>query len=154
MKTAALAFAAVLACASVQAKEAAANTRVALDAATLAALPRQPVEASAHGQSLHCEGVDLVALLRKSGAMPADPLRGGAQLARIVRVDARDGYRAVFSLAELDPTLGNARVFVVDRCDGKPLDDKSGPLRLVAPAESRPARWVRQLQSITVVEAP
>ena len=153
MKPASIAFATLLACASVQAKEPATNISVALDAATLAALPRQPVEASAHGQSLHCEGVELLALLRKAGAMPAEPLRG-AQLARVVRVDARDGYRAAFSLAELDPSLGNAKVFVVDRCDGKPLDDKSGPLRLVAPAESRPARWVRQVQAITVLDAP
>ncbi|HOU65784.1 MAG TPA: hypothetical protein PK861_07095 [Thermomonas sp.] len=96
----------------------------------------------------------MLALLRKAGAMPSDPLRGSAQLVRYVRVEARDGYRAVFSLAELDPSLGNAKVFVVDRCDGKPLDDKSGPLRLVAPNESRPARWVRQVNSIRVVDAP
>lgn len=153
MRTCALACTALLACVSVQAKEPA-TASVPLDAATLTTLPRQAVEGSAHGQSLHCEGVELVALLRKSGAMPPDPLRGSAQLARYVRIDARDGYRAVYSLAELDPSLGNAKVFVVDRCDGKALDDKDGPLRLMAPAESRPARWVRQLQSIRVVDAP
>ena len=153
MKYHPLAFAALLACASVQAKE---PTRAdsPLDAATLAALPRQAVEGSAHGQALRCEGVELVALLRSSGAMPADPLRGTEQLIRYVRIEARDGYRAIYSLAELDPSLGNAKVFVVDRCDGKPLDEKSGPLRLIAPAESRPARWVRQVQSIRVVDAP
>lgn len=130
-----------------------ASVDVPLDAATLLALPRHAVEASAHDQALHCEGVELAALLRKVGAMPADPLRG-KPLADYVRVEARDGYRAVFSLAELDATLGNAKVFLVDRCDGKPLDDKSGPLRLIAPGESRPARWVRQVQSIRVVSAP
>ncbi len=138
---------------AVLAKDPAASA-VPLDTATLAALPRHTVEANAHGQSLRCEGVELLALLRKAGAMPSDPLRGSAQLVRYVRVEARDGYRAVFSLAELDPSLGNAKVFVVDRCDGKPLDDKSGPLRLVAPNESRPARWVRQVNSIRVVDAP
>ena len=126
---------------------------VPLDAATLSALPRHTVEARAHDQALHCEGVELAALLRKAGSMPADPLRG-KQLAHYVRVEARDGYRAVFSLAELDATLGNAKVFLVDRCEGKALDDKSGPLRLIAPGESRPARWVRQVQSIRVVDAP
>lgn len=126
---------------------------VPLDAATRSGLPRHAVDASAHDQALHCEGVELAALLRKVGAMPADPLRG-KQLAHYVRVEARDGYRVVFSLAELDETLGNAKVFLVDRCDGKPLNDKSGPLRLIAPSESRPARWVRQVQSIRVVDAP
>jgi hypothetical protein len=127
--------------------------RIALDAATLAALPREAVDAEVHGHVLHCSGVPLVALLRKAGAMPAEPLRG-AHLARIVRVSARDGYRAAFSLAELDPTLGNARVFVVDACDGKPLGEHDGPLRLLVPGEQRPARGVRQLQAIEVVDAP
>lgn len=153
MSRLAIACIALLACASTHAREPAGSVAVPLDPATLAALPRQPVEASAHGQALHCEGVELLALLRKAGAMPVEPLHG-AQLARVVRVEARDGYRAAFSLAELDPTLGNAKVFLVDRCDGKPLDDKSGPLRLVAPTESRPARWVRQVRAITVLDAP
>jgi hypothetical protein len=95
----------------------------------------------------------LPALLRAANAVPAEPLRGG-QLANYVLVTARDGYRAVFSLAELEPTLGNRKVLLVDRCDGQALGDDDGPLRLIAPEESRPARWVRQVQSITVVTAP
>ncbi|MGO4222951.1 hypothetical protein AB4Y64_14000 [Lysobacter sp. TAF61] len=31
---------------------------------------------------------------------------------------------------------------------------EDGPWRLVAPGESRPARWVRQVDSIRVVDAP
>lgn len=126
---------------------------IPLDAATLARQPHQPVIASAHEQPLRCEGVPLLGLLRAAKAMPAEPLRG-RDLSRFLRVDARDGYRVLFSLAELDPSLGNRQVFVVDRCDGKPLGNKDGPLRLIAPEDSRPARWVRQLQSITVTGTP
>lgn len=126
---------------------------IPIDAATLAALPREAVTATAHGKTLQCEGVALTALLRVANALPAEPLRGG-QLANYVLITARDAYRAVFSLAELEPTLGNHRVLLVDRCDGQPLGDDDGPLRLIAPEESRPARWVRQVQSITVVTAP
>jgi hypothetical protein len=133
--------------------ETASPLAVPIDAATLAALPREPVTATAHGKTLHCEGVPIATLLRAAQAMPIEPLRG-ARLASYVLVTARDGYRAVYSLAELDPTLGNARVLLVDRCDGKPLDDEAGPLRLIAPGDSRPARWVRQVQSIAVVIAP
>src|SRR5690606_15855540 len=67
---------------------------VPLDAGTLAALPRVPVAATTHDQTLRCEGVALAALMQATGAMPAGPLRG-AQLGRYVQVDARDGYRAV-----------------------------------------------------------
>ena len=126
---------------------------IPIDAATLATLPREAVTATAHGKTLQCEGVALPALLRAANALPAEPL-GGGQLANYVLVAARDGYRAVFSLAELEPTLGNHKVLLVDRCDGQPLDDDDGPLRLIAPEESRSARWVRQVQSITVVIAP
>src|SRR3546814_14674151 len=91
--------------------------------------------------------------MQATGAMRAEPLRG-AQLGRYVQVDARDGYRAVFSLAEFDPTLGNRAAFLVDRCAGTALDDAAGPLRLVVPDEVRPARWVRQGEAITVIVAP
>lgn len=128
---------------------------VAIDAATLERLaPRQPVQAIAHGKPLDCEGFPLADVLRASNAMPAEPLRGSNGLDRYVLVSARDGYRALFSLAELDASLGADTVLLVDRCDGKPLGDDEGPLRLIAPTESRPARWVRQIDAITVIVAP
>ncbi|MCY7353771.1 MAG: hypothetical protein LH470_01565 [Lysobacter sp.] len=81
---------------------------VSVYAAALAKLPRESISTRAHGQALRCEGVSLLAVLRASNAMPAEPLRG-AHLARYVLVNARDGYRAIYSLAELDPSLGNTR---------------------------------------------
>ena len=36
--------------------------------------------------------------------------------------------------------------------DGKPLDAKQGPLRLIVPDESRPARWIRQV--VRIVAGP
>ncbi|MGO4777355.1 hypothetical protein AB4084_17920, partial [Lysobacter sp. 2RAB21] len=76
---------------------------VELDEAVIARLPQVTAQGEAHGRKLSCEGVALHELLHASGAMPAEPLRG-AQLARVVVVRARDGYRAAFSLAELDPS--------------------------------------------------
>lgn len=128
---------------------------VAIDATTLERLgPRKPVQATAHGKSLSCEGFPLANVLRASNAMPTEPLRGSNGLDRYVLVTARDGYRGLFSLAELDASLGGAEVWLVDRCDGKPLGDDDGPLRLIAPGESRPARWIRQIEAITVIVAP
>ena len=124
---------------------------VPLDAASRAGLARHPVKASAHGQALDCEGVSLLDLLRHTGALPATPLRGGAQLGRRIEARARDGYRVTFSAGELDPELGNRRVYLVDRCDGAPLPDATGPLRLVVPEDARPARWIRQLERIDVL---
>lgn len=128
------------------------TVEIKLDEAVLAKLPQIKAEGMSHGRKLSCEGVALVALLRASGAMPAEPLRG-AQLSRIAQVRARDGYRAAFSLGELDPSLGNRPVVLTRRCNGAELPAEDGPWRLIVPGESRPARWVRQVESIRVGDA-
>jgi hypothetical protein len=127
---------------------------VPLDAATLAKLPREAVTATEHGEQLRCEGVPLPALLHAASAIPTESSLHGAQLTRYVLVAGRDRERVLFALAELDPTLGNRRVYLVDRCGGRPLADGDGPLRLITPDESRAARWVRGVEAITVIVAP
>jgi DMSO/TMAO reductase YedYZ molybdopterin-dependent catalytic subunit len=72
-------------------------------------------------------------------------------MATYVQADASDGYRAIFSLPELDADFQDSEVIVADTMNGAPLDEKTGPFRIVAPHDKRPARWIRMLQSITVV---
>ena len=132
---------------------AAAQFVVALDAEARAGLARQSVDTKVHDTALRCEGVALVDLLRKQGAMPDKPLHG-TDLARVVIVEGSDGYRAAFSLGELDPTLGGRKVYLVDRCNDAALDANDGPLRLLVPDDSRAARGVRQVESLYVDEAP
>lgn len=120
-----------------------------LDPALIATLPRQQAQQDVHGHALHCEGVALAALLRAGGAMPATPLRG-ADLGKVVRIQARDGYRVTFSLGELDESLGARQVLLANRCDGAALTDKDGPWRLLVPADGRPARSARQVERIEV----
>lgn len=126
---------------------------VALEAATRARLPRAAVSVDAHGRRRDCEGVALAELLRAAGAMPAGNLPGPL-LSRYVLVQARDGYRVLYALAEFDPATGGRRAYLVDRCEGRPLDAREGPLWLIAPGDAGPSRWVRQVQTITVVAAP
>jgi DMSO/TMAO reductase YedYZ molybdopterin-dependent catalytic subunit len=99
------------------------------------------------------EGVALEELLRRAGVPQGSQLRGAA-MATYVEADAADGYRVIFSIAELDADFQNAEVIVADTMDGGPLAEKIGPFRLVVPHDKRPARWVRMLQSITVVRVP
>jgi hypothetical protein len=126
---------------------------VPLQAAALAGLPRERVRAHAHGQALDCEGVALTALLRRAMAMPGSVLPV-EWLSHYVLVQARDGGRVLFALAELDPGTGGRKVYLVDRCGGEPLAAQEGPLRLVASDDAGPARWVRQVEAITVIAAP
>ncbi len=117
----------------------------------LAHLATQEVAATAHEKTSRYTGYDLRAVLKGAGVI-TESVRG-KQLATYLLVTAADGYQVVFSLAELDPTLGDKLVLLTDRENGKPLPLSDGPWRLVVPSDSRPARWVRQLQSIKVVQA-
>jgi DMSO/TMAO reductase YedYZ molybdopterin-dependent catalytic subunit len=98
------------------------------------------------------EGVLLEELLRRAGVSQGEQLRGPS-MATYVVAEAEDGYRVVFSLAELDSGILESEVIVADTIDGAPLSGQLGPFRLVAPHEKRPARWVRMLKSLTVVRA-
>jgi hypothetical protein len=129
------------------------KSAVTLDQKALAAMPRMTVQAGAHGDAPSAwEGVALVEVLRAEGAPLGKALRGDA-LASYVRVTAADGYQVVFGLGELDADMGAAKVVLVDRHEGKPLDDKDGPVRLVVPGDQRPARWVRSVVTIELLSA-
>jgi DMSO/TMAO reductase YedYZ molybdopterin-dependent catalytic subunit len=99
------------------------------------------------------EGVALSEILKRAGVAQGSSLRGGA-MATYILAQAADGYRVIYSLAELDSDFQDSGVIVADKMDGKPLDEKVGPLRLVAPHDKRPARWIRMLQTIKVVSVP
>lgn len=99
------------------------------------------------------EGVLLEELLHRAGVPQGEQLRGSS-MANYVIAEAEDGYRVVFSLAELDSGILESEVIVADTIDGAPLSAQQGPFRLVAPHEKRPARWVRMLKSITIMRAP
>ena len=67
-----------------------------------------------------------------------------------VLVEASDGYRAAFSLAELDPELTDRVILLADTKDGQPLPPREGTFRIIVPGEKRPARWVCQVRAVTV----
>jgi len=99
------------------------------------------------------EGVLVEDLLKKAGVPQGEDLRGPA-LATYLVFEAEDGYRVVFSISELDSGILDSGVIVADTMDGAALAPKQGPLRVVAPHEKRPARWVRMLKTITVMRVP
>ncbi|MBS0483566.1 MAG: hypothetical protein JSR96_15780 [Proteobacteria bacterium] len=126
------------------------GTPVAVDAALLDGLPRAEAMLSVHGETHRCTGPALTAVLARLGLPQGEDLRG-PHLASGVRLRARDGYAVLFSLGELDPTLGQEAAIIATACDGKALDAATGPYRLVVPGDKRPARAMRQLASIELV---
>jgi len=125
--------------------------RMTVDVAALGKLPQHTVHAQAHGKSVTCTGPTLIDVVDPAGKAGGEKLRG-KNLALHVRASAADGYHAVFSFAEIDSGIGGDDVPIVTAsCDGRALDAKDGPLRIVAPRDKRPARWVRQLTALEVL---
>jgi hypothetical protein len=119
----------------------------------LAAMPRREVVAQAHQVSGRFSGVVLSDVLRRLAIPKGDSLRGPA-LASYVLVEAADGYRVLFALAELDLGFSDRVVLLADRKDDAALSARDGPFQLIVPDEKRPARWVRQVRRISVVQLP
>jgi hypothetical protein len=124
--------------------------------AALEALPQEKASAKLRdGAPFTVSGVSVTALLKACGLDLAQRMGAGNVVGHALVARAADGYRAVFGLAEVDPHFGHAPLIVSwTNADGSPLPERSGPLQLVATGESRPGRWVRQLQSLEVKPLP
>src|SRR5215469_573845 len=77
---------------------------ITLSKGDLEKMPRSTVFWSEHGPSVKYEGVLLYDVLKAAGA-PLDKQLSGKALASYVIVDAKDGYQAVFTLADVDPAF-------------------------------------------------
>lgn len=120
--------------------------------ADIAALPHVSVRVVQHGEAHEFSGPLAADLLARVGAPQGEALRGHA-VGYAVAARGRDGYVAALALAECDPALRPAgRVIVADREDGRPLPTAEGPLRLVVEGDARPARAVRMLAALDVVD--
>jgi DMSO/TMAO reductase YedYZ molybdopterin-dependent catalytic subunit len=123
---------------------------LSLTSAELKSLPRTKVEVkTAKGTSNVYEGV-LVGELLKTAGVPLGQMRAGVVSSYAI-ASAADGYQAVFAVAELDPAFTTSDVIVADVVDGKPLSERDGPLRLVAPKDLMASRSVRMLRRIQIV---
>ena len=121
-----------------------------LTAADLAKLPHRSVRAKGHdGKEAEFEGVLLIEILKLAGMKFGEDLRG-KNLALYLVAEASDGYRAVYALPELDPAFTDKLILLANKRDGKALDEKEGPLRIVVSDEKRQGRWVRQVTGLVI----
>jgi hypothetical protein len=114
-------------------------------------LPHVKVVTHGPETSATFEGVALKTVLEKAGVEFGHSMRG-KRLASCLLVEAADGYRAVIALPEIDPDFTDKQVVLAYLQDGKPLDAKAGPYRIVIPDEKRMARWVRQVTNLKIVD--
>ncbi len=114
-------------------------------------LPHVKVTTSASGTPMTFEGVSLRAVLERAGVGFGQTMKG-KRLASCLLVEASDGYRVVIALPETDEAFTDKQFVLAFLKDGKPLDDKEGPYRIVIPDEKRMARWVKQVTSLRIVD--
>ena len=104
----------------------------------------------AAGSVLVVRGPSVRALLTAAGAPVGQMLRGPSLLIGVV-AEGTDGYKVVFSLAELDEQFGARPAIVALTQNGRPLSAMDGPLRMIMGAEDHRARWVRHLSGLRLV---
>jgi len=129
--------------------QASSGKQVILSRADLQSLPPLTVTAG----DVTYQGASLNSVLEKAGVTFGDSLRG-KRLASFLLVEAADGYRVVIALPELDPAFTSKQIILAYLRNGQPLDAKEGPYRIVIPDEKRMARWVRQVTTLKVMDAP
>jgi len=121
-----------------------------ISAAQIASASRVSVSVEEHGTAAKFEGVPLSTVLTMSGVQLGDSLRG-PRMADALLVSASDGYKVAFALAEVDPAFASREIILADKRDGKPLDAREGPFRIIAPGDKRPARWIRQITDLKII---
>jgi len=109
-------------------------------AADLKAMKRYTVKVGWGGGHTF-SGAGLTDILATIGA-PSEKRLHGPALDQVVIVTGRDGFIAVLAIAETSLTLKTAPVILADEEDGKPLDAKQGPYRLVIGDELKQPRSV------------
>ena len=96
-------------------------------------------------------GIPLMSLIQAS-ELKTEKAPKHYDLSFFVILQARDGYRAYFSYAELSSQGGHANVWLLWDVDGKPLSDKEAPLRLVVETDRHPDRYIYGIASMTLVD--
>jgi len=117
----------------------------------LAKFTRRDVKAKGHDEKESVySGYTLSDILFSAGAkIGKDELRG-KELGAYLVVEAADGYKATFSIAEISADFTDKVVLLADTRDGKPLDEKQGKWQIIVPDEKKHGRWVRQVIALKI----
>lgn len=102
------------------------------------------------GQSNIYKGVLLSDILGLAGVPLGKELKG-ENMAKYLLIEAKDGYKVVFSLPEIAPEFTDQIFILAYEADGKPISDGVGPFQLIVHHEKKRARWVKEITNMKVV---
>ena len=124
-------------------------TPLYLSFADLRSLPRSTVNVvQGSGETWIYEGVALVDILRRAGAPFGSANK--TELRTYVEAISRDEARAVFSLAEIDPSFLGSNIVIADTLNGTPFGGVLPKLCLIAGTDKQPGRSIQNLATIRV----
>ena len=96
-------------------------------------------------------GIPFISLLQEASPK-TEKVPKHYDLTFLVIIEAHDGYRVFFSLAELLPACGNAQAYLIWEEDGKPLSAKEAPFRLIVSSDRGHDRNIYGIATITLVD--
>ena len=88
--------------------------------------------------------------LEQAFELLGEKVRGKLFMIAVV-AEGTDKYSVLYSLAEIDPSIHTGDILVPDSMDGQKLG-KDGAFKMISTEEKRPARWVRNLAAISVIQ--
>ncbi len=125
---------------------------VTLSADAIRRLPSDTVSLASHGAPpVRYRAVRLTDIMAAAGS-PVDSLRLGRR-GWIVTAVARDGYVAVFSAGEIEPTVGPTRAWIAFERDGAALTADEAPFHVIVPTDARASRSARQVAALRILDA-
>jgi Oxidoreductase molybdopterin binding domain len=104
------------------------------------------------GRSRKFAGVALCDLLESAG-MDLGGEQRPAALTTYLWVEGSDGFRVLFSGAEVHRFIGAGEILLADSEDGQAIPKSDGPYRLVVVSDKVHARWMRQVRALYVIQA-
>lgn len=119
----------------------------------------QSVDFSNRSGKHKAKAVPLTAALELAGvdlsvkpSPEVSPAKKHPSLRMAVMVRGGDGYAVLFSLAELATAVGHRSVWIAVDQDDQPLPAAEGPLKLLVPDDAGPARSVRNIQQLQIID--
>lgn len=126
------------------------KTPLTLTTKDLDKMAKTELNATDHDEKEHkYTGVELATILKQAGVTLGAELRG-KNVAKFLLISAADGYRVVFSLAEVDPEFSQKKILLATRKDGSLLSESEGPFKIIIEGEKKKARFIRQINSIQI----
>ena len=123
-----------------------------LRAADVQALPHRVLAASfGQGPQVY-SGVPLLAVLQRAG-LDTSQIQGRG-LAQSLLVEAADGYRVAFGVADLDSVATGRTLLLADSLNHRALPANEAPWRLVVAGDKHARRSIRMVTILRVIPAP